>query len=151
MNINKLNHKQRGRKMSLNKSLVIGRLGQDVELKYLESGMAVANFSVATTESWNDKDGKKQERTDWHNIVVWDKLAELCNQYLKKGSQCYVEGKMQTRSWDTKDGGKAYRTEVVAKTVQFLDAKGESQDDAKPAQDYKPSEQAEFKSDDIPF
>ena len=85
--------------MSVNKVIILGRLGQDPELKYTPSGAGVCNFSLATTESWNDKNsGQKQERTEWHRVVVWGKLAELCNQYLSKGRQAYVEGKLQTRS-----------------------------------------------------
>lgn len=106
--------------MSVNKVIVIGRLGQDPELKHTPGGMPVCNFTVATTESWSDKSGKKQEKTEWHRIVVWGKLAELCNQYLAKGKQAYIEGSLQTRSWDDKNGGKKYTTEIVAKSVQFL-------------------------------
>ena len=106
--------------MSVNRVTILGRLGQDTELKYTPSGSAVCNFSVATSESWTDKSGQKQEKTEWHRIVVWGKLAELCNQYLGKGKQCYIEGKLQTRSWDDKDGQKRYTTEILANTVQFL-------------------------------
>ena len=106
--------------MSVNKVIIVGRLGQDPELKYTPSGMAVCNFSCATSESWTDKSGQKQERTEWHRVVVWGKLAELCGQYLAKGRQCYVEGSLQTRSWEDKQGQKRYTTEVNAKTIQFL-------------------------------
>jgi single-strand DNA-binding protein len=106
--------------MSVNKVILLGRLGQDPELKYTPSGAAVCNFSLATSESWSDKNGQKQERTEWHRVVVWGKLAELCNQYLSKGRQAYIEGKLQTRSWDGKDGTKRYTTEVSALTVQFI-------------------------------
>lgn len=106
--------------MSVNKVIIIGRLGQEPELKYTPSGAAVCNFSVATSENWTDKNGQRQERTEWHRIVVWGKLAELCNQYLGKGRQAFIEGKLQTRSWDDKDGNKRYTTEVLATTVQFL-------------------------------
>lgn len=106
--------------MSVNKVIIIGRLGQEPELKYTPSGAAVCNFSVATSENWTDKNGQRQERTEWHRIVVWGKLAELCNQYLGKGCQAFIEGKLQTRSWDDKDGNKRYTTEVLATTVQFL-------------------------------
>lgn len=145
--------------MSLNKVMLIGRLGQDPELKHTPSGAAVVNFSVATSESWNDKDGKKQEKTEWSRIVAWNKLAEICNQYLKKGSQCYVEGKLATRTWDDKDGKKQYTTEVIATTVQFLDSKMKAEA-ATPSDDqYKqkisnafPTESQEsFASDTIPF
>ena len=104
----------------INKVIIVGNLGKDPELRHTPQGQAVANFSIATSESWNDKQGQKQERTEWHRIVVWGKLGELCAKYLTKGRQAYVEGKLQTRSWDDKDGQKRYTTEIVASTVQFL-------------------------------
>src|SRR3954464_5840642 len=110
--------------MSVNKVILVGRLGQNPEVRYTPSGAAVANFSVATNESWTDKSGQKQERTEWHRIVVWGKLAELCSQYLTKGRQVYVERRLQTRQWEDKYGGKRYTTEVIAATVQFLDKMG---------------------------
>lgn len=106
--------------MSVNRVFILGRLGQDPEVKHTPSGSAVANFSVATSEAWTDKSGQKQERTEWHRVVVWGKLAELCGQYLSKGRQVYLEGKLQTRSWDDKEGNKRYTTEVQASTVQFI-------------------------------
>lgn len=106
--------------MSVNKVILIGRLGQNPELRFTPSGAAVANFTLATNESWNDKAGQKQERTEWHRIVVWGKLAELCNQYLAKGRQAYIEGRLQTRQWQDKDNQTRYTTEVHANTVQFL-------------------------------
>jgi len=104
----------------VNKVILIGRLGKDPEVRYTPSGQAVANFSMATSENWTGKDGQKQERTEWHRIVVWGRLAELCKDYLRKGRQVYIEGKLQTRSYDDKEGKKIYTTEVVANTVQFL-------------------------------
>jgi single-strand DNA-binding protein len=135
--------------MSLNKVMIIGRLGQDVELKYTPAGQAIANFSVATTEKWKDKSGQQQERTEWHRIVVWGKLAELCNQYLKKGRQTFLEGTLQTRSWD-KDGETRYTTEIVAKTVQFLGDRGEPQyaTEAHKENDVRTSN---YTQEDIPF
>jgi single-strand DNA-binding protein len=107
--------------MSINKVILIGRLGQDPELKYMPSGMAICNFSLATSESWKDKNsGQKQEKTEWHRVVVWAKQAEFCQQYLAKGRQVYIEGKLQTRTWDDKSGGKRSTTEIVAQTVQFI-------------------------------
>ena len=106
--------------MSVNKVILVGRLGQNPEVRYTPSGAAVANFSVATNESWSDKSGQKQERTEWHKVVVWGKLAELCNQYLVKGRQVYLEGRLQTRQWQDKDNQTKYTTEVQAQTVQFL-------------------------------
>jgi single-strand DNA-binding protein len=89
-------------------------------VRYTPSGAAVANFSVATNESWMDKSGQKQEKTEWHKVVVWGKIAELCGKYLSKGRQCYLEGRLQTREWTDKDGHKKYTTEIQAQTVQFL-------------------------------
>lgn len=104
----------------LNKVTLIGRLGQDPELKQLQNG-SVANLSIATTERRKDKDGKNQERTEWHRVNVWGKLAEICAQNLSKGRTVYVEGKLQTRSWDD-NGSKKYATEIVADKVIFLDS-----------------------------
>jgi single-strand DNA-binding protein len=105
----------------INKVILIGNLGKDPEVRFTPGGQAVANFNIATSESWNDKtSGQKVEKTEWHRIVVWGKLAELCGEYLKKGRQCYVEGRLQTREWTDKEGVKKYTTEVVANTVQFL-------------------------------
>ncbi len=106
--------------MSVNKVILVGRLGQNPEVRYTPGGAAVANFSVATNESWSDKNGQKQERTEWHKVVVWGKLAELCNQFLAKGRQVYLEGRLQTRQWQDKDGQTKYTTEIQAQTVQFL-------------------------------
>jgi single-strand DNA-binding protein len=106
--------------MSVNKVILVGRLGQNPEVRYTPSGAAVANFSVATSENWMDKSGQKQERTEWHKIVVWGKTAENCGQYLAKGRQVYIEGRLQTRQWQDKDGQTKYTTEVQAQTVQFL-------------------------------
>ncbi len=108
--------------MGINKVILIGNLGKDPEFKYTPAGNPVATFSLATTERWNDKDGQRQDRTEWHNIVAWGRLAELVNQYLKKGRTCYLEGRITTRSWDDKDGNKKYRTEIVASSVEFLNA-----------------------------
>jgi single-strand DNA-binding protein len=104
----------------VNKVILIGNLGADPEVRFTPGGQAVANFRIATSETWNDKNGQKQERTEWHRIVVWGKLAELCGEYLKKGRQCYVEGRLQTREWTDKENRKNYTTEVVANTVTFL-------------------------------
>lgn len=110
---------------SLNKVTLIGNLGKDPELSYTPSGVAVAKFSVATNERWKDQEGNLQEHTEWHNIVAWRKLAEICGQYLKKGSKVYLEGKLQTRSWDDKNTGvKRYSTEVIADDLIMLDSRG---------------------------
>lgn len=149
--------------MSLNKVMIIGRLGQDPELKYTPGGDAVCNFSVATSDKWTDKAGQQQEKTEWHRVVAWKKLAELCNQYLSKGRQSYIEGKLTTRSWDDKDGNKRYTTEIKASTVQFLGGNQNQNDQqvnqhqASNNQDGAPKSQQEtypdsnFASDDIPF
>jgi single-strand DNA-binding protein len=108
----------------VNKVIIVGNLGKDPELRYTPQGQGVANFPIATSENWTDKQGQKQERTEWHRIVVWGKLGELCSKYLSKGRQAYVEGRLQTRAWDDKDGQKRYTTEIVATTVQFLGGAG---------------------------
>ena len=104
---------------SVNKVILVGNLGKDPELKYTQAGKAFCNFSIATTEAWNDAAGVKQEKTEWHRITVWAKQAENCGKYLKKGSSAYVEGRLQTRSWDH-NGEKRYATEIVADSVKFL-------------------------------
>ncbi|MEI8338202.1 MAG: single-stranded DNA-binding protein, partial [bacterium] len=105
--------------MYLNKALLIGNLTRDPEMKALPSGIQVASFSVATNRVWKDKDGKKQESVDFHNVVVFGRQAEIVGQYMKKGSSIFVEGRMQTRSWDAQDGTKKYRTELIADKIQF--------------------------------
>ncbi len=111
---------------SLNRTLLIGNLGADPEVRYTQGGSAVANFRIATTEVWNDKSsGERNERTEWHRIVVWGKQAENCGEYLKKGRTVFVEGRIQTREWQDKDGNKRYTTEIVANNVQFLGGRGE--------------------------
>lgn len=105
--------------MYLNKAIVFGNLTKDPEIKALPSGIKVASFGIATNRVWKDKEGRKQESADFHNIVLFGKQAELAGQYLKKGSSLLVEGRMQTRSWDAQDGTKKYRTEIVAEKMQF--------------------------------
>lgn len=105
--------------MYINKALVYGNLTRDPEVKSLPSGAMVANFSLATNRVWKDKDGRKQESTEYHNIVTFGRQAELVGQYLKKGSSLFIEGRLQTRSWDAQDGNKRYRTEIIAETMQF--------------------------------
>jgi single-strand DNA-binding protein len=152
--------------MSVNKVILVGRLGQNPEVRYTPSGAAVANFSVATNEAWTDKSGQKQERTEWHKVVVWGKLAELCNQYLSKGRQVYVEGRLQTRQWQDKEGQTKYTTEIQAQTVQFLGANGAGAERAPretqgtqgaetmeqgPGMARASSAEPSFTEDDIPF
>lgn len=105
---------------SVNKVILVGNLGKDPELRYMANGEAVANFSIATTDSWKDKEGKKQERTEWHNIVIYRKLAEIAGDYLKKGRTVYIEGRLQTRKWQTKEGQDRYTTEIIADQMQML-------------------------------
>ena len=107
----------------INKAILIGRLGQDPELRHTTNGTAVCTLSVATSESYKDKGGIKQEKTEWHRVVVWERKGEVCAEFLNKGSQVYIEGKIQTRSWDDQQGNKRYATEILAQSVQFLDNK----------------------------
>ena len=109
----------------VNKVILIGNVGADPELRYTAGGTAVSNFNIATNENWTDSSGERQERTEWHRIVVWGRLAEICNQYLRKGSKVFIEGRLQTRSWEAQDGQKRYTTEVVARDMQMLDSRGE--------------------------
>lgn len=109
----------------VNKAIVIGYLGSDPEVRIVSSGNTVARLSVATSENWTDREGQKQERTEWHRVVVWGKQAEICGKYLAKGRQVYVEGRLQTRSWEDAQGQKKYTTEVVANNIQFLGPQGQ--------------------------
>ncbi len=129
----------------INKAIVLGRLGNDPELKYTANGTAVVNFNVATSEEWKDKDtGDKKESTEWHRIVAWSRLAEICGEYLSKGRQVYLEGKLQTRSWE-KDGVTRYTTEIVASVVQFLS------DRVQPEREQPSEPVVTDGDDDIPF
>lgn len=105
---------------SVNKAIIIGNLGKDPEMRYMPSGDAICNFSLATTDSWKDKNGEKQEKTEWHRISMFGKLAEIAGEYLKKGSSVYVEGRIQTRKWTNKEGQDQYTTEIVADKMQML-------------------------------
>ena len=108
----------------INKVILVGNLGADPDMKYTQSGTAVATLSVATSRSWKDKEGQKQEETEWHRVVVWAQSAEFCGNYLKKGSKVYVEGRLQTRKWQDQNGNDKYTTEIVAATVQNLSSRG---------------------------
>lgn len=130
---------------SINKVMLIGRLGKDPEMRYTPSGAAVASFSMATSETWRDKDGVKQEDTQWHNCVAWGKLGEICGEYLHKGSLVYIEGKLKTESWE-KGGEKHYATKIVITSLQMLD--GKKQEGGKQAPDQGGGSIPE---DDIPF
>jgi single-strand DNA-binding protein len=120
----------------VNKVILVGYLGADPDMRYTPSGQGVCELRLATSESWNDKNGQRQERTEWHRVVVWGKRAEVCSKYLSKGRQVYVEGRIQTRTYDDKEGVKKYMTEIIAADVQFLGGgKGEGggrKDDAPP-------------------
>lgn len=114
----------------VNKVIIVGRLGKDPEVRTVGSSGTVAQLTVATSENWVDKEGHKQERTEWHRVVAWGKLAEICGKHLSKGRQVYVEGRLQTRSWEDQQGVKKYSTEIVASTVQFLGAANERSENA---------------------
>jgi single-strand DNA-binding protein len=105
---------------SVNKAIILGNLGRDPELRHTQGGKAVATLRIATNEVWNDASGERQERTEWHSVVVWGRQAETCNQYLTKGRSVYVEGRIQTRKWQDKEGHDRYSTEIVADRVQFV-------------------------------
>jgi single-strand DNA-binding protein len=111
--------------MSVNKVILVGRLGKDPETKYTSGGQALANFSMATDHTYKDRNGERQKRTEWHRIKVWGKLAEIVQQYLKKGSLIYIEGRIETREWQDKEGQKRYTTEIVANEMRMLGGKGD--------------------------
>jgi len=141
----------------INKVIVVGNLGQDPDTRYMPSGSAVTNITVATNESWKDKQtGEQKDRTEWHKVVMFDRLAEIAAEYLRKGSQVYIEGKLQTRKWQDKDGNDRYTTEIVAKEMQMLGGRGGSGGGAPARNDGPPSSPPpqgssdEF-DDDIPF
>ncbi|MFP3984000.1 MAG: single-stranded DNA-binding protein [Desulfurivibrionaceae bacterium] len=108
----------------INKAILIGNLGADPEVRYTQNGTAVANFNVATNERWKGQDGQMQDHTEWHRIVAFARLGEICGEYLSKGSKVYIEGRIQTRKWEDKDGITRYTTEIVARNMQMLDPKG---------------------------
>ena len=143
--------------MSVNKVILVGNLGKDPELRYTPSGTAVCTFSLATTERFKNKQGEQQERTEWHNVVVWAGLAEICGKFLTKGKQVYIEGRIQNRSYDDRDGNKRYITEIVANEMQMLSRTGDQagfDKDSAPAKDYNQTteEPAHYNpDDDIPF
>ncbi len=130
----------------VNKAILIGRLGSDPEVRYTQSGTPVTTFNIATSENWTDKDGERQEKTEWHRIVAWKKLAEICGEYLVKGKQVYIEGRIQTREWEDRDGNKRWTTEIVAQNMQML-GDGGRQDQEGGSQE-APGDDG---GDDIPF
>jgi len=136
----------------VNKAIVVGNLGNDPEMRYMPSGAAVANITVATNESWKDKEsGEQKERTEWHKVSMFNRLAEIAGEYLRKGSQVYIEGKIRTRKWQDKDGNDRWTTEIIADQMQMLGASGTSSQSSttKPAATPKPN--TEDFDDDIPF
>ena len=139
--------------MGVNKVILLGNLGSDPELRYTPSGVAVANFNLATNERWPDKEGNMQEKTEWHRIVCWRKLAEIAGEYLKKGSPVYLEGKLQTRNWEDQNGVKRYQTEVIASNLQMLGRRGEG--DSSPTENFSeseiPPENKNESENDLPF
>ena len=128
----------------INKVILVGNLGQDPELRYTGSGTAVCNMRIATSESYKDRDGNQVENTEWHTVVAWSRLAEICGEYLKKGRQVYIEGSLQTRQWEDKDGNTRYSTEVKAREMQMLGGRdgGGGGDDMDYDQSSKPQRQA---------
>jgi len=141
----------------INKAILIGNLGADPEVRYTQDGRAVATFNIATSDQWKDKDsGETKKRTEWHRIVAWGRLGEICGEYLAKGRQVYIEGRIQTRDWEDKDGIKRYTTEIVASQMQMLGSREESygnqrsnsfqKNEAAPAPDFPVGQ-----DDDIPF
>jgi len=137
---------------SLNKVMLIGNLGRDPELRYTTSGVAVANFTLATNESWRDQDGNMKERTEWHTIIAWKKLAEICGEWLKKGKKVFIEGRIQTRTYDDKNTGtKKYITEIVAENMIMLDSKPMTEEIASPAPTVAASSPEGGVEEDLPF
>ena len=136
----------------VNKVILIGRLGADPEVRYTPSGVAVANFSIATSEEWKDKNtGEKKEQTEWHKIVAWRRLGEICGEYLQKGRQVYIEGRLQTRSWEDKEGNKRWTTEILALNMQMLGSPGDTMGSAEPKGNYPEEPPQNLPEDDIPF
>jgi len=137
--------------MDLNRATIIGRLTRDPELKSLATGNSVTSFSIATNRVWKDKDGQKQEQVEFHNVVLWGKLAEVASQYLKKGARTYIEGRLQTRDWTPDDGIKRYRTEIVGSNMIMLDSARSSADTGSQQQAPREVVEEEVKVEDIPF
>ena len=132
----------------VNKVILLGNLGKDPEVRYLDNGVAVANFSLATTENYKNKAGERVSQTEWHNIVLWRGLAEVAEKYLKKGSSIYIEGKIKTRKWEDKDGNTRYNTEILADNMSMLGGKKPQEDSSLSTPG---SITSEDKSDDLPF
>lgn len=127
----------------VNRVILIGHLGRDPEMKQTNSGGVLATFNVATTDRWRDKSGQMQEQTEWHRVVTWNKLAEICGQYLRKGSKVYIEGKLQTRTWEDQDGGTRYMTEILCREMKMLDSRPQQATDVPviTPEDYPPRQE----------
>ena len=132
----------------VNKVILVGNLGKDPEVKYLDSGVAVANFSLATSESYKNKEGERVNQTEWHNIVLWRGLAEVAEKWLKKGSSVYIEGKIKTRKWEDKDGNTRYNTEILADNMTMLGSKSTSDSTSPTTPEQQPTADT---ADDLPF
>ena len=143
---------------SVNKVILVGRLGRDPEIRYTTSGAAVANFTLATDEVYTNKSGDKEKRTEWHRVVAWSRLAEICGEYLSKGKMVYIEGSLRTRSWEDREGRKRYTTEVIARNMQILSPAGEPAPASEPSagaastelEDFEVEDES-FDTEDIPF
>jgi single-strand DNA-binding protein len=135
----------------VNKVILVGNLGKDPEVKYLDSGVAVANFSLATTENYKNKEGERVSQTEWHNIVLWRGLAEVAEKWLKKGSSVYIEGKIKTRKWEDKDGNTRYNTEILADNMTMLGGKSNADATSPVSSESTTSKSSEDTADDLPF
>ena len=135
----------------LNRCMIIGNLGRDPEMRYTPNGNAVTEFSVATSRQYTSRDGERVDETEWFNIVAWSRLAETCAQYLSKGRQVYVEGRMRTRNWDGECGKKHYRTELIADTVKFLGSRDSAQESFEPGLPVGADAEGDTEPDDLPF
>ena len=137
---------------SVNKVILIGNLGRDPEIRTTPQGTSLARFSVATSTTWKDASGAKQERTEWHDVVAWEKLAQICGEYLHKGKMVYVEGSLQTRSWEDQNGQKRYKTEIKASNVVMLSPPRDRSESARPAkEESEAAEPVAAYDDDVPF
>lgn len=129
----------------MNKAMIIGNLGNDPEIRYTQDGIPVATFSVATTERWKDGEGNRQEHTDWHRVVAWRGLAEVCGEHLSKGSKVFIEGKLRTRKWEDQNGNTRYTTEIIARDLEMLGGRRQDNGGSPPNQEEPPL------PDDVPF
>jgi single-strand DNA-binding protein len=137
----------------VNKAILIGRLGADPVKRYTSSGSPVVSFRIATSENWTNREGEREERTEWHQIVAWGKLADICDQYLNKGKMVYIEGRIQTREWEDRDGNRRWTTEIIANQMQMLSSRSEDSQRTESLSDIPPPppEPTTESDDDIPF